>query len=147
MAFNRRVTGPMPDPQIMLVPMPSRRYFIVRTLRNAAIAAGVVGGGLLIGMIGYHRLGGLGWIESFYYSSMILSGEGPPPDPQPLTAAALLQLHTFAGFYALFSGVTFITMVGVLFAPAIHRFLHKFHLEIATHDEPDRSPEGAPRGV
>lgn len=137
MAFNRRVTGPMPDPQIMLLPMPSRRYFILRTLRNAAIAGGVVGGGLLIGMIGYHRFGGLGWIESFYYSSMILAGEGPPPDPQPLTAAALLQLHTFAGFYALFSGVTFITMVGVLFAPALHRFLHRFHLEIATHDEPD----------
>ena len=45
----------------------------------------------------------------------------------------------FAGFYALFSGVTFITMVGVLFAPALHRFLHKFHLEIAAHDEPDQS--------
>lgn len=137
MAFNRRVTGPMPDPQIMLLPMPSRRYFILRTLRSGAIAGGVVGGGLLIGMIGYHRLGGLGWIESFYYSSMILSGEGPPPDPQALTAAALLQLHTFAGFYALFSGVTFITMVGILFAPALHRFLHRFHLEIAAHDEPD----------
>jgi hypothetical protein len=134
----------MPDPQIMLVPMPSRRYFIVRTLRNAAIAAGVVGGGLLIGMIGYHRLGGLGWIESFYYSSMILSGEGPPPDPQPLTGAALLHFHTFAGFYALFSGVTFITMVGVLFAPALHRFLHRFHLEIAAHDEPDESNRGTP---
>jgi hypothetical protein len=146
MAFNRRVTGPMPDPQIMLVPMPSRRYFIVRTLRNAAIAGGVVGGGLLIGMIGYHRLGGLGWIESFYYSSMILSGEGPPPDPQPLTGAALLHFHTFAGFYALFSGVTFITMVGVLFAPALHRFLHRFHLEIAAHDEPDESNKGAPTG-
>jgi hypothetical protein len=136
----------MPDPQIMLVPMPSRRYFIVRTLRNAAIAGGVVGGGLLIGMIGYHRLGGLGWIESFYYSSMILSGEGPPPDPQPLTGAALLHFHTFAGFYALFSGVTFITMVGVLFAPALHRFLHRFHLEIAAHDEPDESNKGAPTG-
>jgi hypothetical protein len=136
----------MPDPQIMLVPMPSRRYFIVRTLRNAAIAAGVVGGGLLIGMIGYHRLGGLGWIESFYYSSMILSGEGPPPDPQPLTGAALLHFHTFAGFYALFSGVTFITMVGVLFAPALHRFLHRFHLEIAAHDEPDESNRGTPTG-
>ena len=146
MAFNRRVTGPMPDPQIMLMPMPSRRFFILRTLRNAAIAGGVVGGGLLIGMIGYHRLGGLGWIESFYYSSMILSGEGPPPDPQPLTAAALLQLHTFAGFYALFSGVTFITMVGVLFAPALHRFLHRFHLEIAAHDEPDEDNKGAPTG-
>lgn len=139
MAFNRRVTGPMPDPQIMMIPMPPRRRFILRMLRNGAIAAGVVGGGLLIGMIGYHRLGGLSWGESFYYSSMILSGEGPPPDPQALTGAALLHLHTFVGFYALFSGVTFITMVGVLFAPALHRFLHRFHLEIAAHDERDQS--------
>ena len=147
MAYHRRVTGPMPDPQIMLIPIPSRRFFAFRMLRNAAIAAGLVGGGLLIGMVGYHRLGGLSWGESFYYSSMILSGEGPPPDPQPLTGAALLHLHTFAGFYALFSGVTFITMVGVLFAPALHRFLHRFHLEIAAHDEPDEDPEGAPRGA
>jgi len=146
MAFNRRVAGPMPDPQIMLVPIAPRRVFVFRMLRNAAIAGGVVGGGLVIGMTGYHELGGLGWTESFYYSSMILSGEGPPPDPL-LAAAALLRLHIFVGFYALFSGVTFITMVGVLFAPALHRFLHKFHLEIAAHDEPDEIQQGAPRGA
>ena len=138
MAFNRRVAGVMPDPQIMMMPMPPRRKFVARMLRNAAIAAGVVGSGLLIGMVGYHRLGGLGWEDSFYYASMILSGEGPPPDPQALTGAGLLHLHLFVGFYALFSGVTFITMVGVLFAPALHRFLHRFHLEIAAHDEPDQ---------
>ena len=73
----------MPDPQIMLVPIPPRRVFCYAHVHNAAIAAGVVGGGVLIGMAGYHRLGGLGWEESFYYASMILSGEGPPPDPQP----------------------------------------------------------------
>ena len=50
----------------------------------------------------------------------------------------MLHLHLFAGFYALFSGVTFITMVGVLFAPALQRFLHRFHLEIAVHDEAGR---------
>jgi hypothetical protein len=102
--------------------------------RSAAIAAGVVGGGLSIGMIGYHWLGALAWQEAFYYSAMILSGEGPPPDPQALTASALSHLHLFAGFYALFSGVTFITTVGVLFAPAVQRFLHRFHLEITTDD-------------
>ena len=136
----------MPDPEIMLLPIAPRRVFVVRMLRNAAIAAGLVGGGLFIGMVGYHRLGGLSWEESFYYSAMILSGEGPPPDPR-LAVAALVRLHIFVGFYALFSGVTFITMVGVLFAPALHRFLHRFHLEIAAHDEPDKISEGAPRGA
>ena len=135
----------MPDPQIMLLPIATRRVFVFRMLRNAAIAAGLVGGGLFIGMVGYHRLGGLSWEESFYYSSMILSGEGPPPDPQ-LGVAELLRLHVFVGFYALFSGVTFLTTVGVLFAPALHRFLHRFHLEIAAHDEPDEI-NGAPRGA
>jgi hypothetical protein len=133
--FNRRKTGPLPDPEVMMLPIPSRRHFVRRMLRSAAIAGGAIGGGLLIGMVGYHNLGGLRWQESFYYASMILSGEGPPPDPQPLTALQLAHLHLFAGFYALFSGVTFITMVGVLFAPALHRFLHRFHLEIAAHDE------------
>jgi len=138
MPFNRRITGPLPDPEIMMMPMPSRRNFVLRMLRNGGIAAGVVGGGLLIGMLGYHNLGALGWEDSFYYSSMILSGEGPPPDPQ-LATLQLTHLHLFVGFYALFSGVTFITMVGVLFAPALHRFLHRFHLEIAAHDPQDSS--------
>jgi hypothetical protein len=137
MPFNRRKTGPLPDPQIMLIPMPPRRLFYLRMLRSAAIATGAITGGLLIGMIGYHGFGRLDWEEAFYYASMILSGEGPPPDPTAITGAALTHLHLFAGFYALFSGVTFITMVGVLLGPALHRFLHRFHLEIAAHDEPD----------
>ena len=62
----------------------------------------------------------------------------PPADPVALTGERILNLHLFAGFYALFSGVTFITTVGVLFALALARFLHRFHLEIAAHDEPDK---------
>jgi len=118
-----------------VMPMPPRRHFLRRMVRNIAIAVGVIGGGLFLGMWGYHYFGGVTWAEAFYYASMILSGEGPPPDPSPLTAIAITHLHLFAGFYALFSGVSFITMVGVLFAPVLHRFLHRFHLEIAGHDE------------
>jgi hypothetical protein len=136
MSFYRRKTGPLPDPEIMMLPVPPRRLFMLRMLRSASIAIGVIAVGLFLGMSGYHWLGHLDWEESFYYASMILSGEGPPPDPA-LSGASLIRLHIFAGFYALFSGVTFITMVGVLFAPALHRFLHRFHLEIAVHDVDD----------
>jgi hypothetical protein len=142
MAFYRRVTGAMPDPEIMLKPIPPRRAFLRHMAQSTGVAAGVVGAGLFIGMTGYHLIGRLNWEESFYYSSMILSGEGPPPDPT-LPGLALEHLHIFAGLYALFSGVTFITMVGLLFAPAIQRFLHRFHLEIAVHDEPPAGNTGA----
>lgn len=138
MPFNRRVTGAMPDPQIMMKPMPPRQAFLRHMLQSTAVAAGVVGAGLFIGMSGYHLLGRLNWEESFYYSAMILSGEGPPPDPA-LSGIALEHLHVFAGLYALFSGVTFITMVGLLFAPAIQRFLHRFHLEIALQDDENKT--------
>jgi hypothetical protein len=117
-----------------IMPMPARRHFIRQLLRNFAIATTVIGGGLFLGMAGYHEFGRLDWSESFYYAAMILSGEGPPPDPTTLTVIQTGRLHVFAGIYALFSGVTFITMVGVLLAPAVHRFLHRFHLEIASHD-------------
>jgi hypothetical protein len=138
MALKRTPRRVMSPDDLMVygpMPMPSRARFFQKMVRSVGIAVGVIGSGLLIGMIGYHAIGELSWQEAFYYSSMILSGEGPPPDPQRLTATSLSHLHLFAGFYALFSGVTFITMVGVLFAPALHRFLHRFHLEIAGHDE------------
>ena len=122
------------DVLLTMTPMPSRPAFLRKLLRSVTIAATVIGGGLLIGMIGYHVLGGLSWRESFYFAAMILSGEGPPPDPIGLDMAHISELHLFAGFYALFSGVTFITMVGVLLAPVLQRFLHRFHLELASGD-------------
>jgi len=137
MAFGRRVAGVIAQREVMA--MPPRSHFVRRMARNAAIAFGVIGGGLAIGMAGYHWLGEMSWLEAFYYSSMILAGEGPPADPASLRGEGLAHLHLFAGFYALFSGVTFITMVGVLFAPALHRFLHRFHLEISAPSDDTES--------
>lgn len=147
MAVSRKAvrvpsSGEMSSSEIMMMTMPPRPLFFRRLAKNASIAIGVIGGGLFIGMIGYHWLGGLTWLEAFYYSSMILSGEGPPPDPQALTGIGLSHFHLFAGFYALFSGVTFITTVAVLFAPVVHRFLHRFHLEIYGREGED--PAGGP---
>jgi hypothetical protein len=136
MAFVRRAAGIAMKAEGMK-PMPPRKHFIRGMLRSLAIATSVIGGGLFIGMAGYHGFGRMPWSESFYYASMILSGEGPPADPTTLRVVDVARLHLFAGFYALFSGVTFITMVGVLLAPALHRFLHRFHLEIAGQDSTD----------
>jgi hypothetical protein len=134
MAFGTRAAGVILQRKGILQ-MPPRSHFVRGTLRSTLTAFIVIGVGLSIGMFGYHTFGGLKWEESFYYASMILSGEGPPPDPATVTGLALSHLHLFAGFYALFSGVTFITMIGVLLAPAVHRFLHRFHLEIYAQDQ------------
>jgi hypothetical protein len=76
-----------------------------------------------IGMIGYRESMGMAWIDAFVNASMILSGMGPLAAPQ--TVAAKL----FAGTYALFSGLAVLAIAGVVFAPAVHRFLHYLHIE------------------
>ena len=95
-----------------------------RKLRHAFLALEIVAGCLGIGILGYHFFEGLGWLDSFLNASMILAGEGPVHELKSDAG------KWFASFYALFSGVAFITVAGVLFAPIVHRFLHKFHLDM-----------------
>jgi hypothetical protein len=78
---------------------------------------------LSLGILGYHILGGLGWTDSFMNASMILGGMGPV---DTLTSKAA---KIFAGCYALFSGIAFLSAFALLSAPIYHRFLHKFHIE------------------
>jgi len=104
-------------------PLLPRRKFYHRLARSAVLGLSLGVGALLIGMLGYHFLENLGWVDAFANASMILSGMGPMAELK--TTAGKI----FAGCYALFSGVAFLTSVGVVFAPIFHRFLHKFHLE------------------
>jgi hypothetical protein len=96
--------------------------FLLRMARSAALASLIIGGALLLGMVGYHTFQGLPWLDSFLNAAMILSGEGPVNMPNTSTG------KLFAGCYALFSGVAFITIAGVLITPVAHRVLHWFHL-------------------
>ena len=94
--------------------------------RSLRIALGLVVLSLFIGMLGYHALEGMAWIDAFVNASMILSGMGP-----------VGELHTrggklFAGFYALYSGFALLTIAAVLLAPVMHRFLHRFHIEMGS---------------
>src|SRR6516162_7032757 len=95
-----------------------RNVFYARLARSAAMALLIVVASLAVGMSGYHFLEKLSWLDSFTNASMILSGMGPLAPLQ--TNAGKL----FAGCYALFSGLAFITSIGVVFAPVYHRFLH-----------------------
>jgi hypothetical protein len=104
-------------------PLASRHVFYARMMRSLGAAALIIAASLAVGMAGYHFLEKLPWLDAFVNASMILSGMGPVAPIQ--TSAGKL----FAGCYALFSGLAFITSIGVVFAPVFHRFLHQFHLE------------------
>ena len=107
-------------------PLLSRPAFLRRLARHGLLALAMIAGSLLVGTLGYKLLAGLGWVDSIENAAMILGGMGPvatlDSDPAKLFAAA----------YALFAGIIFLVVVGVLLVPFIHRFLHRFHLE----DEP-----------
>ena len=90
-----------------------------------AFAAGVAALSLLAGILGYHYIARQSWIDSLLNASMILGGMGPVGD-LPSDAAKV-----FASIYALFSGLVFIGMLGMLLAPFVHRLMHRFHIDEA----------------
>src|SRR5438876_5698240 len=103
-----------------LAPMP---VFLRRVRRNALVVLGVLAVSLAIGTVGYHVLGRLGWLDAFLNASMILTGMGP------VDRMETPEGKLFSAFYALFSGVTFLTLIGFLVVPIYHRLLHRFHLQ------------------
>ena len=103
-------------------PLLSASAFIRRITRHFLASVCLIFSALGIGVLGYHELENLPWIDSLLNASMILGGMGPV-DPVKTTAGKL-----FASFYALFSGIVFLVAVAVIFTPLFHRFLHKFHL-------------------
>lgn len=104
-------------------PLISRAAFLKRVVRYALIAFAIDAGSLAVGVIGYHVFEGLSWVDSLLNAAMLLGGMGP-----------VNELHTtsgklFASFYAIYCGVIFLVVAGILLAPIIHRFIHHFHLE------------------
>ena len=114
-------------------PLASPAKFRGRMLGSLGVAGAVIGISLAIGVAGYHWWGGLGWLDALVNASMILGGMGP------VDAITRPAGKWFESAYALYSGVALLTSVGVIFAPALHRLLHKFHLE---EEEARRSRSG-----
>ncbi len=97
--------------------------FYRRILRTGVVGFVLVLASLLVGMAGYAGFEGLGFLDSFLNSAMILAGMGPLHNP--LTPGGKL----FAGLFALYSGFAVLGIAAVVFAPILHRLMHRFHLE------------------
>lgn len=104
-------------------PLLPTKEFIVRMIRHGGVMVGVLVASLAVGMVGYHTLARMSWVDSFLNAAMILGGMGP-----------IGELHDdaakmFAGCYALYSGLVLIVVAGIILAPIAHRLLHRLHAE------------------
>ncbi len=110
-------------------PLLDRRRFLRRLLLSALTGGALIVLSLLIGMLGYHYFEAMPWIDAFANAAMILGGMGPL-GPLQSTAGKL-----FAGLYALYSGLALILITAIVFAPMVHRLLHRFHIERESRDQ------------
>jgi hypothetical protein len=97
--------------------------YVQRIAASLAIASSLMTIALCLGIVGYHLLAGFNWIDSLLEASMILGGMGPVREMQSQGA------KVFASIYALFSGIFFIALMGIILSPVVHRVLHKFHVD------------------
>jgi len=104
-------------------PLASPEVFYRRLRRSGVVGFVLVLASLLVGMAGYAGFEGLGFLDSFLNSAMILAGMGPVHNP--ITPGGKL----FAGLFALYSGFAVLAIAAVMFAPIVHRAMHRFHLE------------------
>lgn len=109
-----------------VVPM---THFLIRLGRYGLFALFLICVSVIIGTIGYHHVGQLKWIDSFHMACMILTGMGPVAD---MTSD---KAKLFSSFYALYSGVAFLSITAVIFAPIIHRLLHILHIQDDSDDK------------
>ena len=108
-------------------PLPPLR-FAARMLRPGAAAAFLTAFSIAVGMSGFERFEGLRPLDAFLNAAMLLSGEGPVEFPKSEGG------KLFAGLYALYAGMVFLVVAGLLLAPVVHRVIHRFHWEQARRD-------------
>ena len=104
-------------------PLASAGVFVRRLVVHVGVGFGIVVVALAIGITGYRVTEGMGWVDAFLNAAMILGGMGPVGELRTTGG------KIFAGAYSLFSGVVFLVVVGVMFAPLAHRLLHRLHME------------------
>ncbi len=104
-------------------PLAPTSVFVKRLLASLGIALCLIAVALSMGIAGYHVLGRFNLIDSLLEASMILGGMGP------VNELSNNAVKIFASAYALFSGLMFVAVMGIVLAPVVHRILHKFHVD------------------
>lgn len=99
----------------------STSSFLQRLAAHLVVVLGMLGLFLVIGMLGYGRLEGLTWRDSFLNAAMLLGGMSPVHVPQSGTG------KLFTGAYAMTAGLVFIAAAGILLAPVFHRIIHTIY--------------------
>jgi hypothetical protein len=105
-----------------VAPLPRHQYYR-RLLGHGLVALGIIGLSLVVGMAGYEHFEQLQWRDAFMEAAMLLGGMGP------VHAPVTPDGKVFAGLYALYAGLIFLAVTGIVFAPVVHRLLHVFHWE------------------
>jgi hypothetical protein len=95
--------------------------FILRVSKFTLLALLIITVSIGMGTLGYHVFGRLSWIDGFYNASMILTGMGPVSEMKTTVA------KLFSSFYALYSGIAFLSTTAIFFSPIAHRILHILH--------------------
>jgi hypothetical protein len=103
-----------------LLPWPA---FVRRMLRHGLYVFVFAMVSIAGGMVGFHYIAGQSWIDAFLNTSMLLGGMGPVGEIQSDAG------KVFAGIFALYAGLAFIVAFATLTAPALHRLMHRVHLE------------------
>jgi hypothetical protein len=104
-------------------PLLPGRQFALRMLEHFGAGASLILISLGMGVLGYHLLENMSWLDALLNASMILGGMGP------VNTLVTTAGKVFASIYALFSGVIFLAAAGVMVAPMVHRILHRLHLD------------------
>lgn len=109
-----------------VVPFPR---FMARIGKYVLLSLAVITFSMAIGTVGYHVAAETSWLDSFHMAALILTGMGPVVEMTTPTA------KIFSSFYALYSGVAFLSLTAVFMTPIIHRLLHVLHVEDGVNDE------------
>jgi hypothetical protein len=104
-------------------------FFVIRVLRYTLFALFLIAISVGIGTFGYHFFGKLGYLDSFYNACMILTGMGPVN----IMETGMAKL--FSSFYALYSGIAFLSITAIFFSPIAHRLLHILHVERSNKED------------